>query len=159
MSGSLNKVMLIGNLGKDPETRHFEGGGMLVKFPLATSETYTNRAGERVTTTEWHNVVITRKGLADVCDKYLKKGFKIFLEGKIKTRSWTDDSGNTRYATEINGENMTILTSREEAQAMQGRQSSNDQGYTPPQDNSSKPAQSQVNEGFHLDEEDDDLPF
>lgn len=159
MSGSLNKVLLIGNLGKDPETRHFEGGGMLVKFPLATSETYTNRAGERVTTTEWHNVVITRKGLADVCDKYLKKGFKVFLEGKIKTRSWTDDTGNTRYATEINGENMTILTSREEANAMMGKQGGNEQGYTPPATQSLRSEESHVNEGFQLDDQEDDLPF
>lgn len=158
MSGSLNKVMLIGNLGKDPETKHFEGGGMLVKFPIATSETYTNRAGEKVTQTEWHNVVITRKGLADICERYLKKGHKIYLEGRLKTRSWTDDTGNTRYMTEVSGDNMTILTSREEASSMQERQEGGS-GYTPP---STAPAPSQKEldtNGFKIEEEDDDLPF
>ena len=161
MAGSLNRVMLIGNLGKDPETRHFEGGGMLVKFPIATSETYTNRNGERVTQTEWHNVVITRKGLAEVCEKYLKKGHKIFLEGRLKTRSWTDDAGNIRYATEVNGENMTMLTSREEAQALQNKQGGSETGYTPPPP-AAKPTQAQeppAAEGFKLDEKEDDLPF
>lgn len=152
--------MLIGNLGKDPEARHFEGGGMLVKFPVATSETYTNRNGERVTQTEWHNVVITRKGLAEVCEKYLKKGHKIYLEGRLKTRSWTDDAGNTRYATEVNGDNMTMLTSREEAQALQDKQGSTDTGYTPPPAaNPTQTQESPVTEGFKLDEQDDDLPF
>jgi single-strand DNA-binding protein len=161
MAGSLNKVMLIGNLGKDPETRHFEGGGMLVKFPLATSETYTNRSGERVTQTEWHNIVVTRKGLADVCEKYLKKGHKVFLEGKLKTRSWQDDSGQNRYMTEVQIDNMTMLTNRDEAQQMQNR--GNDaQGYNAPQ-----PSQQQANEqsggsqptDFKIDGDDDDLPF
>ena len=88
MAGTLNKVMLIGNLGKDPEIMHFENGGSLVKFPLATSETYTNREGQRVTNTEWHNVVINAKGLVDVAHKYLKRGHKVYLEGRIKTRKW-----------------------------------------------------------------------
>ena len=152
-----NRVLLIGNLGKDPETKHFEGGGMLVKFPLATSETYTNRAGEKVTQTEWHNVVITRKGLADVCERYLKKGYKIFLEGKLKTRNWTDDTGNTRYMTEISGDNMTILTSREGGNNMQERQEG-ESGYTPPSASSTQTKQPDTT-GFKLDEEEDDLPF
>ena len=152
--------MLIGNLGKDPETRHFEGGGMLVKFPLATSETYTNRNGERVTQTEWHNIFVSRKGLADVCDRYLKKGHKVFLEGKLKTRSWQDDSGQNRYMTEIQIDNMTMLTNREDAQQSNDR--GNDaQGYNAPppvqqQSNAQSPA-SQPN--FKIDGDDDDLPF
>ncbi len=158
MSGSLNKVMLIGNLGKDPETKHFEGGGMLVKFPIATSENYTNRAGERVTQTEWHNVVITRKGLAEICERYLKKGFKIYLEGRLKTRSWTDDSGNQKYMTEISGDNMTILTSKEEAAALLEKGGTNASGYTPP----NTPVGNQTmpeNTSYKLDDNEDDLPF
>ena len=111
MAGSLNKVMLIGNLGKDPEVRTFEGGNMLVRFPLATSESYMSRqTNERVETTEWHNVVL-RRGLAEVAEKYLKKGDKVFIEGRIKTRSWEDDRGERKYATEIHGDNMTMLGS------------------------------------------------
>lgn len=109
MAGSLNKVMLIGNLGKDPEVKTFEGGNMLVRFPLATSETYTSRqTNEKVTTTEWHNIVL-RRGLAEVAEKYLHKGDKVFIEGRIKTRSWEDQSGEKRYTTEIHGDNMTML--------------------------------------------------
>lgn len=103
--------MLIGNLGKDPEVKTFEGGNMLVRFPLATSETYTSRqTNEKVTTTEWHNVVL-RRGLAEVAEKYLHKGDKVFVEGRIKTRSWEDKSGERRYTTEIHADNMTMLGS------------------------------------------------
>lgn len=151
--------MLIGNLGKDPEAKYFDGGGMLVKFPLATSETYTNRNGERVTQTEWHNVVISRKGLAEICEKYLKKGFKVYIEGRIKTRQWTDDSGNTRYMTEVTGDNMTILTSKEEAQQMEQRNKM--EGYTPPaSENKPQQAPQQPPSTTNLETgEDDDLPF
>lgn len=159
MAGSLNKVLLIGNLGKDPETTHFEGGGMKVKFPLATSETYTSRNGERVTQTEWHNIVVTRKGLADVCEKYLKKGHKVFLEGKIKSRSWNDDSGQTRYITEVQVDNMTMLTNRDDAQQMQERQAGS--GYTAPQPQPTSTMQEPKvdDRDFSLEESDEDLPF
>jgi single-strand DNA-binding protein len=114
MAGSLNKVMLIGNLGKDPEIRTFEGGNSLARFPIATSETYTNKqTNERVTQTEWHTVVL-RRGLAEVAEKYLHKGDKIFVEGKIKTRSWDDDRGERKYATEIQVDNMTMLSGKKE---------------------------------------------
>lgn len=116
MAGSLNKIMLIGNLGKDPETTHFEGGGLRVKFSLATSEAYTSRAGERVTHTEWHHIVVQRKGLTEVCEKYLKKGQKIYLEGKIRSRSWTDDQNQIRYITEILADHLTMLSSKPEGQ-------------------------------------------
>lgn len=111
MAGSLNKAMIIGNLGKDPEAKTFEDGTMLVRFPVATSETYMNRkTNQKVENTEWHNVVLWR-GLAEVADKYLKKGDKVFIEGRIKTRSWEDDKGEKRYNTEIHGDNMTMLSS------------------------------------------------
>lgn len=106
--------MLIGNLGTDPEIRALEYG-KIVKFPIATSEQFNNRNGERVERTEWHNVVVTKKGLAEVCERYLRKGMKVYLEGKIQTRSWQDENGQTRYMTEINCQEMTMLSRGEEA--------------------------------------------
>lgn len=110
MSGSVNKVILIGNLGKDPEIRHFENGGVLASFPIATSESYTDRqTGEKKENTDWHDIVLWR-GLAEVAEKYLHKGTKIYVEGKLKKRSYQDREGNTRYVTEVVGEEMTILS-------------------------------------------------
>ncbi len=108
---SVNKVILVGNVGKDPETRYLEGGTAVCSFPLATSETYRNRDGERVTNTEWHNVVLWR-GLAEVAEKYVRKGSQLFIEGRIRTRSWDDRDGNKRYTTEIVGDNMQMLGKR-----------------------------------------------
>lgn len=116
MSGSVNKVILIGNLGKDPEVRHFENGGVLASFPLATSESYTDRqTGEKKENTDWHDVVLWR-GLAEVAEKYLHKGTKIYVEGKLKKRSYQDRDGNTRYVTEVVGEEMTILSRPDQEQ-------------------------------------------
>lgn len=109
MSGSINKVILIGNLGKDPEIRHLESGVSVANFSIATSEVYKDRkTGERVSQTEWHNIVLWR-GLAEVSEKYLKKGDKVYIEGKLKTRSWQDQEGNNRYITEVVGDNLTML--------------------------------------------------
>lgn len=109
MAGSVNKVILIGNLGKDPEVRHLENGAVVANFPLATSETYKDRnSGERKTQTDWHNIVMWR-GLAEVAEKYLKKGNSVYVEGKLRTRSWEDKDGNTRYTTEVVADNMTML--------------------------------------------------
>ncbi len=108
----VNKVILVGNLGKDPEVRHLESGVMVANFPLATTETYRDRnSGERKQITEWHNVVLWR-GLAEVSEKYLKKGNQVYVEGKLRTRSWTDQEGNTRYTTEVIADNMTMLGGR-----------------------------------------------
>ncbi len=109
MSSSINKVILIGNLGKDPEIRHLESGVSVSNFSIATSEVYKDRkTGERVSQTEWHNIVLWR-GLAEVSEKYLKKGDKVYIEGKLKTRSWQDQEGNNRYITEVVGDNLTML--------------------------------------------------
>lgn len=107
---SINKVILIGNLGKDPEVRHFENGGSLARFSLATSETYTNKeTNEKVTQTEWHTVV-TRGGLASkVVEPYLKKGNSVYIEGRLRTRSWEDKDGVTRYTTEVLCDNLEML--------------------------------------------------
>ena len=104
----VNKVILVGNLGKDPEVRYLDNGVAVANFSLATTENYKNKEGERVSQTEWHNIVLWR-GLAEIAEKYLVKGASIYIEGKIKTRKWEDKEGVTRYSTEILGENMTML--------------------------------------------------
>ena len=110
MSG-VNKVILVGRLGKDPEVRNLENGATVANFTMATSETYKDRTtGERKEITEWHNVVLWR-GLADIAAKYLHKGDQVYIEGKLRTRSW-EKEGVTRYTTEIVGDNMTLLGSR-----------------------------------------------
>ena len=157
MAGTLNKVMLIGNLGKDPEIMHFDNGGSLVKFPIATSETYTNREGQRVTNTEWHNVVINAKGLVDVAHKYLKKGHKVYLEGRIKTRKWQDQAGADRYTTETQANQMTMLTSRAESEGMSSDQSG---GYSQqPQAAPAPAAPMPAAPAMNNSQEEDDLPF
>jgi len=104
----VNKVILLGNLGKDPEVRYLDNGVAVANFSLATTENYKNKSGERVSQTEWHNIVLWR-GLAEVAEKYLKKGASVYVEGKIKTRKWEDKEGNARYNTEILADNMTML--------------------------------------------------
>jgi single-strand DNA-binding protein len=107
---SVNKVILVGNLGKDPEVRHFENGGSSARFSLATSESYIKKdSNEKVTLTEWHTIV-TRGGLAaKVVEPYLKKGNSVFIEGKLRTRSWEDKEGNTRYTTEVICDSLEML--------------------------------------------------
>lgn len=105
---SVNKVILIGNLGKDPEVRHLEGGVTRVTFSLATSESYKDKNGNKVEHTEWHNIILWR-GIAEVAEKYLKKGSLVYIEGRIKTRTWDDKDGNKRYTTEIVAENLSLL--------------------------------------------------
>lgn len=102
MAGSLNKVTLIGNLGKDPEIRNGQSGGKIATFTLATSESWKDRTnGERQERTEWHRIVIFGDGLAGVVEQYLKKGSKVYVEGALQTRKWNDQSGQERYTTEI----------------------------------------------------------
>ncbi|MGN3974246.1 single-stranded DNA-binding protein [Tsuneonella sp. SYSU-LHT278] len=102
MAGSLNKVMLIGNLGADPEVRSFQNGGKVCNLRIATSENWKDRqTGERKEKTEWHTVAIFSEGLVNVCENYLRKGSKVYVEGKLQTRKWQDQSGNDRYSTEV----------------------------------------------------------
>ena len=112
----VNKVILIGNLGKDPEVRSLEGGAKVANFPIATTESYKDKSGNNVDQTEWHNIVVWR-GLADVADKYLKKGMPIYLEGKIRTRSWDDKEGHKRYTTEIVADNLIMLGKKDDNQS------------------------------------------
>ena len=102
MAGSVNKVILVGNLGRDPESRSFQNGGKVVELRIATSESWKDRnSGERKEKTEWHSVAIFSEGLANVAERYLRKGSKVYLEGALQTRKWTDQSGADRYSTEI----------------------------------------------------------
>ena len=102
MAGSVNKVILVGNLGKDPESRSFQNGGKVVSFTVATSENWKDKgSGERKEKTEWHNVSIFSEGLARVAEQYLRKGSKVYLEGQLETRKWQDQSGNDRYSTDV----------------------------------------------------------
>tara|TARA_B110000263_G_C15242507_1_gene480060 strand:- start:431 stop:847 length:417 start_codon:yes stop_codon:yes gene_type:complete len=110
----VNKVILVGNLGKDPEVKYLDSGVAVANFSLATTENYKNKEGERVSQTEWHNIVLWR-GLAEVAEKWLKKGSSVYIEGKIKTRKWEDKDGNTRYNTEILADNMTMLGGKSNA--------------------------------------------
>tara|TARA_B100001027_G_C16221729_1_gene310127 strand:- start:59 stop:511 length:453 start_codon:yes stop_codon:yes gene_type:complete len=112
MSGTLNKVMLIGHLGDDVKIHRFDDGGCVGRFPLATNETYMNKqTNERVSNTEWHNIVLRNKA-AEICEKYLSKGDKVYIEGRIKNRKWQDDKGNDRYSTEINCTEFTFLSNK-----------------------------------------------
>ena len=145
MSGTLNKVMLIGHLGDEVKIHRFEDGGCVGRFPLATNETYMNKqTNERVSNTEWHNIVLRNKA-AEICEKYLSKGDKVYLEGRIKTRKWQDDKGNDRYSTEINCTEFTFLSNKNDI---------------PPQtDNSQDIDEKKAESVSDSVEESDDLPF
>ena len=147
MAGSVNKVILIGNLGKDPEVRYLESGVPVANFPIATSESFTDKnTGEKREITDWHNIVLWR-GLAGVAEKYLKKGMRVYIEGKLKTRSWTDENNQTRYTTEVVGDQMTMLSRLEEQQSSSNYPNSVEENPVQPMkaDVSASP--------------DDDLPF
>ena len=148
MAGSVNKVILIGNLGKDPEVRHLENGAVVANFPIATSETYTDRTtGQRRENTDWHDIVLWR-GLAEIAEKYLRKGQKVYIEGKLKKRSWQDKDGNTRYTTEVVGDELTMLS----------RADQNQQTSSAPYSSEGTPNQpSKVDDIINNDS--DDLPF
>jgi single-strand DNA-binding protein len=109
---SINKVILVGNVGKDPVIRYFDKGVAKATFPLATSETYTNQQGETITSTEWHNIVLWR-ALAEVAEKTIKKGSQVYIVGKIKTRSYVDKDGNNKYITEILADIMMVLDKKQ----------------------------------------------
>jgi single-strand DNA-binding protein len=126
---SVNKVILIGNVGKDPDVRYMENNVAVAKFSLATSETYKKSNGETVKNTDWHNIVLWR-GLAQVAEKYVKKGSQIYIEGRIKSRSYDDKDGVKKYITEIVGDNMTLLGKREDSGDSAGHTSGGQQSDT-----------------------------
>ena len=163
---SLNKAMLIGNVGRDPEVRYREGnnGAKVATFTLATTERYRDRNGETRENTEWHNIV-TWRNTADVVEKYVRKGSQLYIEGRIRTRSWDDQSGNKRYTTEIIADTLQLLGKKSDNPAVQGGYQQPQQTYQQPvQQSYQQPAQPiqqkpaaapQVEDPFS----DDDLPF
>lgn len=160
MAGTLNKIMLIGHTGDDVKMHYFEGGGCIGRFPLATNEDYVNRTtGEKVSNTEWHNIVVRNKA-AEVCEKYLTKGDKVYIEGRIKTRKWQDEQGNDRYSTEVQCTEFTFLTPKDSGGAQQNPQNGNQQQPAPKTQNTSQPAQNgNPSPSISQDTEEDDLPF
>ena len=155
----INKVIIVGNLGKDPEVRHFEGGSSVASFSVATSESYMDKkTNEKVTNTEWHNVTLWA-GLAGVAEKYLKKGSQVYIEGSLRTRKWQDKEGNDRYITEIVGRTMKMLG---------GRDSNSNRNYNPPPTAADAPTtvkepavstNQSVKEEQPASSDGDDLPF
>lgn len=181
---SINKVILVGNVGKDPVVRYFDKGVAKATFPLATSETYTNQQGETITSTEWHNIVLWR-ALAEVAEKTIKKGTQVYIVGKIKTRSYVDKDGNNKYITEILADTMLVLEKKQSISTGQHDSSKNDyteKGASSPEinetggsyhaagSNMSKPAKNGENsnepgpdgsfpDGSSTGNNEDDLPF
>tara|TARA_R110001583_G_scaffold28190_2_gene100360 strand:+ start:1698 stop:2135 length:438 start_codon:yes stop_codon:yes gene_type:complete len=145
MAGTVNKVILIGHLGDAIKMHYFEGGNAIGRFPIATNETYTNKqTGEKVTTTEWHNIVVRNK-LAEICEKYLNKGDKVYCEGRLKTRQWEGEDGSKRYTTEIHVTDMTFLTTKNDLNS--------------PQPNVVSKQAEKPKKDTPINEVDDDLPF
>ncbi len=179
---SVNKVILVGNVGKDPVIRYFDKGVAKATFPLATSETYTNQQGETITSTEWHNIVLWR-ALAEVAEKSVKKGSQLYIVGKIKTRSYVDKDGNNKYITEILADAMMVLDKKQGTgtNPPHADTSNQDRGSMPPEinepasyyqkqgDNQRKPGpekspsaneeQGPFNNGSFSGQNEDDLPF
>lgn len=162
MSGTLNKVMLIGHLGDEVKMHFFEGGGCIGRFPIATNETYTSKqTNEKVTNTEWHNIVVRNKA-AEICEKYLSKGDLIYVEGRIKTRKWQDEQGQDRYSTEIQCTEFTFLTPKGSSMDNTNQSSQPQANAEKFQNAGGKPASNQqtvTSNGYTNDEEEDDLPF
>jgi single-strand DNA-binding protein len=150
MAGSVNKVILVGNLGKDPEVRRMTSGEPVVNLSVATSESWRDKAsGERKEKTEWHRVVIFNKNLAEVAEKYLRKGSKVYVEGQLQTRKWTDKDGAEKYSTEV-----VLQNFRGELTMLDGRKDGGEGGYA----GGSKGA-SEAPASFQRDEMDDEIPF
>ena len=149
----VNKVILVGTLGSDPETKTFPNGGSLTQFSIATSESWTDKnTGERKEHTEWHRITASNR-LGEIAQQYLKKGSKVYIEGKLKTRQWTDQNGQERYTTEISANELQMLDSKGDSNYQQNQSQNTQQGYAQP-----KP-QAQPTAGGGTSDLEDDLPF
>ena len=149
----VNKAILVGVLGRDPETKTFPNGGSLTQFSIATSESWTDKnTGERKEHTEWHRIVASNR-LGEIAQQYLKKGSKVYIEGKLKTRQWTDQNGQERYTTEISASELQRLDSKGDSNYQQNQSQNTQQGYAQP-----KP-QAQPMAGGGTSDLEDDLPF
>ena len=155
MNGTLNKVILIGNVGDDVKIHQFDDQNKIGRFPLATSESYTARdSGEKVTQTEWHNIIVRNK-VAEIFEKYVKKGDKLYVEGKLKTRKWQDQNGQDRYTTEIIVSDFTFLTPKNADSSGYSNSGSGNPAYS-----GSGPANPPETKDSMTDEDiPDDLPF
>lgn len=159
----VNKVILVGNLGADPEIRNLPSGSSVANFNIATSESYTNKNGERVTQTEWHRIECW-EGLAKIAEQYLRKGNSVYIEGKIRTEEWQDKDGNTRYTTKIRAQNMTMLGGRNDnggndMQDSNSQYANSDQGSNQNSDPKQKTGNHPPATSFSDEAADDDLPF
>lgn len=155
MAGSVNKVILVGNLGADPEIKSFQNGGRIANLRVATSESWKDKAtGERKERTEWHSVSISGEGLAGVAERFLRKGSKVYIEGQLRTRKWQDQSGNDRYSTEVvlsgPGAVLTMLDSKGDGQQRQQNGGGGGDGWT---------GQAPQGGGSFRDDLDDDIHF
>ena len=149
----VNKVILVGTLGRDPETKTFPNGGSLTQFSIATSESWTDKnTGERKEHTEWHRIVASNR-LGEIAQQYLKKGSKVYIEGKLKTRQWTDQNGQERYTTEISANELQMLDSKGDSNYQQNQSQNTQQGYAQPKPQPKPQAQPKP-----LDDS-DELPF
>ena len=147
---SINKVILVGNVGKDPEVKHLDSNVSVANFTLATSENYTNKSGEKVTTTEWHNIVCWR-GLASIAENYIRKGSQIYVEGRIRTRSYDAQDGSKRYVTEIYADAIQLLGKKNDPSATDAAKAPGFHDVNEPSGN--------INSYGNEDKEGDDLPF
>ena len=158
MAGSINKVTLVGNLGRDPEIRHTATGQKIAHLSVATSETWKDKSGERQERTEWHRVVIFNANLADFSERYLKKGSKVYVEGALQTRKFTDQSGQDRYTTEVVADRVEFLSNGERSGAPAGGQQYGGQSYGGGQGMTGGSDFGGIPEGFQS-VSDDDIPF
>lgn len=166
---SFNKVLLIGNVGKDPEVRHLESGAAVASFSLATTERFKDKNGALADQTEWHNIVCWRN-LAELVEKYVTKGTQLFIEGKIRSRSWTDQTGQKKYTTEIIADNIRLLGKKGDqpttgtppqgySQGGYPQQAEQQQGGYPQQSGQPSSVSNQPAQDFPMEETSDDLPF
>lgn len=164
MPGTINKVILIGHTGDEIKMHHFDDNNCLGRLPIATNEEYKNKStGERVSNTEWHNVVL-RNQAARICEQYLRKGDKIYIEGRIKTRKWQDNEGNDRYSTDVHCTDFTFLTPKSQsgmgasqASEMPAQQANKPQTQPAPQ--ATESAKTASDSSVNQSQEEDDLPF
>lgn len=154
---SLNKVLLIGNLGSDPEIRTLPSGGKVANFNIATNETYTNKAGEKIENTEWHRIELW-DNLAILAEQYLKKGDSVYIEGRIRTDKYTDPNGVEKYSTKIRGIGMQLLSPKSGAETTSNYTQSNNTNYSAPPKASQTPVTTPAPE-FASSDSSDDLPF
>ncbi|GHB57107.1 single-stranded DNA-binding protein [Persicitalea jodogahamensis] len=167
MAGGVNKVILIGNLGSDPEVRYLDGGSVVARFNIATSETYTNKGGEKIEQTEWHRIELWN-ALAKVAEKYLRKGNQVYVEGKIRTENWTDKEGQARTSISILANSMTMLGGSGSGGGYDGpgetsspttSQPAGMSGSGTPSPTNSTKAVDPIPPALASDGDDDDLPF